>query len=58
MATKTCSGCGKRIGDKARTCPSCGQPQPERGLGLVVLILQVVGFGMLAVYLAKLALAL
>ena len=58
MATKMCGGCGKRIGDQARTCPYCGQPQPERGLGLVVLIMQVIGFGMLAFYLAKLALPL
>jgi hypothetical protein len=25
--TKTCSGCGRRIGEKSRFCPECGKNQ-------------------------------
>jgi len=33
MKSRTCQGCGKRIGEKATFCPACGRKQEDRRPG-------------------------
>lgn len=51
MALKKCKACGTEVSKKAKTCPSCGEPQGPKEFSLGKLIVLIVfGFFMYSMF--------